>query len=92
MVVYLLDSKLLLHGDWNCRRTLMLPGSFSVKGNDRSQEDQKKSSNNGISTNNKATLLNAYINVLGLSIKCSSVLLHILRKHHFYCPEKMGKT
>lgn len=69
-------SKLLLHGDWNCRRTSILPEPFNVKGNDRSYKEQEKCLTSGISTNNKTTL-DVYFNVLGLSIKCSQCVSYI---------------
>jgi hypothetical protein len=56
-------SKSPLHGDWNCRRTSVLPEPFNVKGDDRRQKEQKK-----CLTNNKAAL-SIYLKVLGLSIK-----------------------
>lgn len=72
-------SKLFLHGDWNFRRTSMLPEPFNMKGNDRSHKEQEKCLTSGISTNNKATL-DVYFSVLGLSVSiifCDKTQFHI---------------
>lgn len=69
-------SKLLLHGDRNCRRASMLPKPSSMKGNNRSYKDQEKYLTNRISTNNKITL-DIYFNMLVLSMKCSQCVGYI---------------